>query len=204
MEAIECNGDSGCKINKRTSNGKPQSDHVVPSRIGKVSGSRESSLDPRAESFYSERIPRNGEANVRFEANYNIIRATKTTIMQTLLVNTRTSGSGRFFPGVFITVTKTFDRRRRPIIRLYRENPEGSNANLAPFQTIRGTSSFNLKVETNGSSATVYVNGSRKYSQSFSGNTDVQIRYGAYHHAVGERVNAGANIRVTDARLSYL
>lgn len=201
LELISCNGSSLCKINKRTVNGQPQSDHIVPASIGKTVGSLEASLDPRAESFFSRRITRDFGKTVTFEADYNVVTATRTTIMQTLLVNDNAQGSDRFFPGVFVTATRTTNSAGRTIVKLYAENPEREFANLQPFLTLTGTTVFTLRVQSNGNSATVFVNGTRQYSQSFSNNTHVTFRYGAYHHSAGDSDNTGANIRVTNARL---
>lgn len=194
---------TGASITSQTlSNGQIRSTHIVPASLGKVSGPREASLDPRAESYFSRTVPRNSPTTATFQATYQIVTARKTTIAQTLLTDLQATGSGRIYPGVFVTVTKIKDSRGRDIVQFFSDTPERDNAGLAPFLTLVGTT-FDLKIQSNGNSGTVFVNGVRQYSQSFANNERTQFRYGAYHHAAGEATNPGANIVVTNARVTF-
>lgn len=145
-------------------------------------------LDPRAESAFTKRVKKTAGLDFTFTGEYNIKSAKDTTVFQILNIDKNDSNDDTARPVVFIEA-ETYKKDGKPKVRLFEKNAKSKGA------IYDGDRKFDLKIETNGRQADIFVDGkkrgktvifdryrSRPGIQLGDNNNTNEIRYGAYHH----------------------
>ncbi len=148
------------------------------------------SLDPRAETFFRDKVTSNSNESWSFKANYNVVSANRTTIVQFLQADPTQSGADLRKPVMFLTAFKS------------NGNVSICNGNPSSFSGCSGTSwsglssNFTISMSGTGKSASVTIGGTKKtvsLIRTPAGvsrtNGTLELRWGAYHH---HKNNSGA------------
>ncbi len=142
------------------------------------------SLDPRAETFFKDKVTSNSNESWSFKATYFISSAKRTTVAQFLQTDSTQSGADLRKPVMFLTATKQSDGN------YFICNGNSTNASGCAGVTWSDVpASFTLDMSGTGKSATVKIAGTSKtvsLIQTPSGvsrkNGTLELRWGAYHH----------------------
>lgn len=168
--------------------------HKVPQNAPK-----DGSLDPRAETFFTDKVTSNSNEAWSFKATYYITSAKRTSITQWLQNDPSKSGADQRKPVIFLTATRQSNGQ------YFICNGNSSNAtSCTGAEWTNVPQSFTIEMSGNGKSASVKINGSTKTLSMIrtpsgesrtSGN--LELRWGAYHHDVSNNVAAStAQVRV--------
>jgi hypothetical protein len=164
--------------------------YIVP----KGSPEQSNGNDPRAESFFTTKIPvSEANKNYSFEANYFVSSATDTTIAQVLNDNgCTTSGCDRFKPVLFLVAWKQSD----------------GTLKICSFQSCKAEwtgvpAGFKMTVKLSGKAADVTIHGTKKSfdllmpANGANRPTGKQeFRFGAYHHHLDSAKKAASEAKV--------
>jgi hypothetical protein len=171
--ATKITSDSGTNDPSISSDGV----HKVPK-----SADFEGSLDPRAETYFTDKVTSNSTEKWSFKANYFVSSAKRTTIAQWLQRDPSKTGADLRKPVMFLTAYKGSDGK------LSICNSNSSTASGCNLWT-GVPDGFLLDMSGDGKSAKVTINGQTKtlsLIKTPSGidrtNGDLELRWGAYHH----------------------
>ncbi len=146
-----------------------------------------SRLTPRVERWYSGKgsiYPNKGVYT--FTGTYKIDGANDTTIFQ--LLNHDSTSTDVHMPLSFTTVFPGADSTKWYI---YQSNSTSGKL----LATVSKTSTFTVKLQTDGTKFKIWINGALVVSSNYSRlGTSTSMRYGAYHHGKGL-----ATVHVTNA-----
>ncbi len=157
------------------------------------------SLDPRAETFFSDKVTSNSNENWSFGATYFITSAKRTSITQWLQADPQQSGGNARKPVMFLTATKQSNGQ------YFICNGNSTNASScggAEWSNV--PASFKITMSGNGKSASVNIDGTTKTisliktpSGETRNNGTLELRWGAYHHDTdGSGAASTAQVRV--------
>lgn len=153
-------------------------------------------LDPRAETFFSARIPvSTSSMKYEFNANYFISDVERTTIFQ--LLNRDLSSSDRYKPVVFVVAWKKSNGKLK-ICMFESCSHVWDNINTA----------FTFRMKASGKKATIWVSGRAKTfdlvrpkNGAYRPRGSHEVRWGVYHHDISKK-KAASEARVRVYRIS--
>ena len=168
--------------------------HKVPQNAPK-----DGSLDPRAETYFTDKVNSNSNESWSYKATYYITSAKRTTITQWLQNDPSQSGANQRKPVMFLTATK---KSNGNYFICNGNSTSASSCAGAEWDNV--PQSFTIDMSGTGKTASVKINGSTKtisLIQTPSGesrtNGTLELRWGAYHHDVANNVAAStAQVRV--------
>ncbi len=162
-----------------------------PEKVVITSSEVSGTYDPRVERFYggSGSMVRN-QGVYTFTARFKVESANYTTIAQ--ILDYDASSSDIRVPMLFLVASEGTANDGR--WTLYNGNPERPGATA--LTTVAKTSTFSVKITSNGSRLKLWINGNLEVDKAYSRIGDSSnMRYGAYHHGAGR-----ASVLIYDAR----
>lgn len=156
-------------------------------------------LDPRAETYFTNKVNSNSNESWSFKANIYVTSARRTSVAQWLQHDPSTSGADARKPVVFLTVTKKSNGK---LFICNGNSTSPTSCNGVSWNNI--PAGFLLEMSGNGKTASVKINGSsRNVSMTVTPagvsrtNGTLEMRWGAYHHNTdSDGAKSTAQVRV--------